>query len=274
MFTKYPRSSECNFDLLGDLQFAWDAGTSFSAPAVAGAAALVDEWLTVLSAPYPWIPRKKPSPALVKAALVASATNLRSSTNCALDEVKPSPDKYQGWGGVALDRLFRTASTYYYKDQYDAANPDDSLLTPSTSAPWTKQLRVVDPAKAVSIALVWTDRAGDTAVASLQNLVNDLNLEVVGNGVMPPSFFVGNRYYSDPCETSRQGYSLNRPSFWAPDSRNNVERVGISAAQLSQNSISTLTVKVSVGVIRGDGIDPSGSTLQQDFALSVVNARE
>ena len=260
-------NSQCSFDLTGDSQYAWDYGTSFSAPVVTGAAALVDEWLTGLAA-------KKPSPALVKAALIASATNLRTSTNCARSDIKPAPDKYQGWGGAALDRLFRAASTYYYKDQYDPAHPDGSLLTPSSSTPWTKQLTVVDPTKAVSIALVWTDRAGDTKVATLQNLVNDLNLEVVGNGTTPPSFFIGNMYYFDPCETSRQGYSLNRPSPWVPDSKNNVERVDISPAQLSQNNISALTVKVSVGMIRGDGIEPTGSTLRQDFALFVVNARE
>jgi hypothetical protein len=133
---------------------------------------------------------------------------------------------------------------------------------------------VVDPTKSVSIALVWTDRAGDTKVATLHNLVNDLDLEVVGNGATPPSFFIGNKYYYDPCETSRQGYSLNRPSSWVRDSKNNVERVDISPAQLSQNSISALTVKVSVGTIGGDGIEPEGSTLRQDFALFVVNARE
>ena len=72
----------------------------------------------------------------------------------------------------------------------------------------------------------------------------------------------------------RQGYSLNRPSSWTPDSKNNVERVDISPAQISQNNISALTVKVSVGMIRGDGIEPTGSTLRQDFALFVVNARE
>lgn len=260
-------NSQCSFDLTGGLQFAWDYGTSFSAPVVTGAAALVDEWLTVLRS-------KKPSPALVKAALIASATNLRNSTNCALSDIKPAPDKYQGWGGAALDRIFRAASTYYYKDQYDPAIPDGSLLTPGSSTPWSKQLSVVDPTKAVSIALVWTDRAGDTKVATLENLVNDLNLEVVGNGATPPSFFIGNKYYNDPCETSRQGYSLNRPSSWAPDSKNNVERVDISPAQLSQNNISSLTVKVSVGVIRGDGIEPTGSTLRQDFALFAVNARE
>ncbi len=108
----------------------------------------------------------------------------------------------------------------------------------------------------------------------LQNLVNDLNLEAACNGVMPPSFFIGNTYYVDPCESSRQGCSLNRPSTLAPDSRNNVERIDISPAQLSQNNISTLTVKVSPGVIRGDGIEPTGSTLRQDFALFVVNAHE
>ncbi len=260
-------NSQCTFDLTGSSEFAWDYGTSFSAPVVTGAAALVDEWLTVQGS-------KKPSPALVKAALIASATNLRSSTNCASSDVKPAPDKYQGWGGAALDRLFRAASTYYYKDQFDPEIPDDSLLTPSTLTPWTKQLTVVDPTKTVSIALVWTDRAGDTKVATLENLVNDLNLEVVGNGTTPPSFFIGNKYYYDPCETSRQGYSLNRPSSWTPDSKNNVERVDISPAQISQNNISALTVKVSVGMIRGDGIEPTGSTLRQDFALFVVNARE
>lgn len=260
-------NSQCSFDLAGDSQFAWDYGTSFSAPVVTGAAALVDEWLIGLAA-------KKPSPALVKAVLIASATNLRSSTNCALSDIKPAPNKYQGWGGAALDRLFRAASTYYYKEQNDPAVQDGSLLTPTTETPWTKQLTVVDPTKPVSIALVWTDRAGDTKVATLQNLVNDLNLEVIGNGAAPPSFFIGNKYYYDPCETSRQGYSLNRPSSWVPDSKNNVERVDISPAHLSQNNISALTVKVSVGMIRGDGIEPTGSTPRQDFALFVVNARE
>ena len=102
-------------------------------------------------------------------------------------DMRPAPDKYQGWGGVSLDRLFRSSSNYHFVDQ-------PVKLTPE-SLPFTLSLSLTDTSADVNVALVWTDRAGPTAAEGLNNLVNDLDLVVTATGGGQTASWYGNNFY-------------------------------------------------------------------------------
>lgn len=261
----------CNMDITGTGQYAWTAGTSFSAPVVAGAAALVREWLRTTG-------RTDPSPALLKSILIGSSRKLRScNTGCpcgSSDDVRPAPDEYQGWGGVDLSRLFRPASNYYLHDQ-------TTTLTPQ-SQPWTKDLVITDLTKDVVVTVVWTDRHSLDTVSSVDNLVNDLSLsvEIQTTGGKTKATYLGNYFYDvfHTCSPPyRDGYSWPDPGVkLPPDHKNNVEKVYVKASDLAAFGVTRLLVSVFPYSITADGMDPDSPAMlfRQDFAIYVENAHE
>ena len=262
----------CNLDSNWNLLYNWNwsYGTSFSAPAVTGAAAVTSEWLRFLN-------NSTPSPALVKATLIATARTLTTlqpcSTGCnpcgsSWGDMRPAPDKFQGWGGVALDHLFRPATNYYFYDQ-------GTTLT-SNGQYWSKSLSITDVTKDINIALVWTDRANDSTItAPYVNLVNDLDLVVVlFNGGHTYTWY-GNNFYTSINSCARDGHSLrNPPSQLVYDRKNNVEKISINASDIPAGG-TVFTVLVTAFSLTGDGIDPtSNNNFRQDFALMVDNAHQ
>ncbi|MEO8584522.1 MAG: S8 family serine peptidase [Acidobacteriota bacterium] len=237
----------CNADLTGNAQYSWDDGTSFAAPAVAGAATLVREWLSALQVASPYV---HPSPAMVRATLLSSARFLSG---------RPVPDASQGYGGVSLDSLFRPASNYYLFDQ-------KVILPNQGSTVWEKTLTVV-PGQDVYVGLAWTDRASDPVGTGA--LVNDLDLRVqaqVGGSVT--NTWYGNNfaaYYSAV---------INAPAVQVDDRVNTSEVVRIRASDLG--SATAITVRVTAYSLTGDGILPLpfGLHSRQDFAVAVVNAHQ
>lgn len=261
-----PGTNPCNMDLDGSSQYGWDAGTSFAAPVVTGAAAIVREWLPTLGF-------ADPSPALVKATLINSARSLTNSQSCftgcgnccpTCGDMRPAPDQYQGWGGVSLDRLFRPASNYFF---YDQGPP----LTGSGQY-YSRTVTIADVSKDVNITLAWTDRFSLATNAALTNLVNDLDLyAIVFNGGQGYTW-IGNDYYYSRDACTRDGYSLRNPSPAVYDRKNNVERINIRASDIPVGTTS-ITIQVVAYSLTGDGIDPANnSTFRQDFALAVENA--
>ncbi len=261
-----PFTNSCNMNLDGSSQYAWSDGTSFAAPVVTGAAAIVREWLPTLGF-------TDPSPALVKASLVNAARSLTNIQSCwtgcgsccqTCGDMRPSPDQYQGWGGVSLDRLFRSSSNYFFYDQ-------GSTLT--SGQYYSHTVTIADVSKDVNITLAWTDRFSLATNAAYMNLVNDLDLyAIVFNGGQGYTW-VGNNYYYSRDACTRDGYSLRNPSPVAFDRKNNVERINIRASDIPAGTTS-ITIQVVAYSLTGDGIDPANnSTFQQDFALAVENAR-
>ncbi len=259
-------TGNCNMDLDGSSQYGWSDGTSFAAPVVTGAAAIVREWLPTLGL-------VNPSPALVKASLINAARSLTAIQSCwtgcgnccaTCGDMRPSPDQYQGWGGVSLDRIFRSASNYFFYDQ-------GTTLTGSGQY-YSRTVTIADVSKDVNITLAWTDRASGATNAALTNLVNDLDLyAIVFNGGQGYTW-VGNNYYYSRDACTRDGYSLRNPSPVVYDRKNNVERINIRAADIPAGTTS-ITVQVVAYSLTGDGIDPANNvTFRQDFALAVENA--
>jgi hypothetical protein len=184
--------------------------------------------------------------------------------------MRPSPDQYQGWGGVSLDRLFRSSSNYSFSDQ--GPSGQGAVFTANGQV-WTRPLAITDVSKDINIALVWTDRASDVRNDQGVNLVNDLDLDVaivIGGSVYS---WYGNNYYTSRDSCGRDGYSLRNPLSFAYDHKNNVERINIRASDIPAGATQIL-VNVKAYSLTGDGIDPgaSNSIFRQDFAVAVENA--
>ena len=256
-----------------DYQIA--SGTSFAAPVVTGVAALVRGWLDPTGL-------NPPSPALTRAILNVGAQDLVTYRNAAAGQccwehvdptsgqvgvycwpgcgqMGPAPNRYQGWGGVSLDRYFRQ------KDQNYRFIEQGAALTHQAS--WQTTVTVKDPSRPVRIALAWTDRASTVGKAPDSVLVNDLDLEVIGVADCATYTWKGNVFGS-------REFSLRNPPS-PSDHKNNLERVVIDALGKGNGlplGLTSLTIRVVGLSIGADGVDPKGTTPRQDFAIAVENA--
>jgi hypothetical protein len=157
----------------GQTLYTWSSGTSHSAPAVAGAAALLHELYGRALAPG-----EQPSPAMLKALLLNSARYLQGNGT---GDTLPSPS--QGWGGVSLAPLV-------------AATPreliDQSQVFGETGETFVLTRSVASASAPLRVTLVWTDTPGATTAA--RALVNNLDLEVsVGGALYRGNVFQGGR---------------------------------------------------------------------------------
>ena len=266
----------CNENLTGagsgQPHYQWDSGTSFATPVVTGAAALVREW--VHSTPAFNI--ADPSPALTKAILLTASKNLApcnpactnpppSCTTCSYcGTTLPRPDRHQGWGGLALNELFRPVTNYFFRDQQQPFTANGQY--------WWQTFSVVDYTLPIEITLVWTDAV---TIVNLLNpvgtLVNDLDLrlDIPGPGGAP--VFTGDYYYTCSTCCDRQGYSIGQYGTLNFDHKNNVERISLPAYAFAANG-TQFTLSVTATSLQGDGIDPTGNTRRQDFAIAISNA--
>jgi subtilisin-like proprotein convertase family protein len=213
------------------------SGSSQAAPQVSGAAALVRHWYTRTEG-------TEPSPALTKALLINTATDLGGGQNGKGDTVAAGPNLDQGWGRVNLGNAF-DATARQYHDQL----PADLLANSGSSS--LRTYSVASAGAPVKVTLAWTDAPGPITGNSF---VNDLNLEVQAGG----STYKGNVF----------GDAFSRAGG-AADTRNNVESVYLPAG-----TAGPIAVKVVGANIAGDGVPGNGDSTDQDFALVVSNANE
>ena len=178
----------------GDMNFDKDpntcdvsrqTGTSWSAPTIAGAAALVRQYYT--DGFYPngaatQSSRFTPSAALLKATLIAAARQVRyrrqgTETVTAL----PVPSYEQGWGFPVLD------DALYFTGDAQKLEVHDVPLSTGIAQGESRTIRVNAKAGSpLKVVLVWTDPPGTVRAASdtTPELVNDLDLRVVKDGVV------------------------------------------------------------------------------------------
>ncbi len=213
----------------GQTRYAMSTGTSHSAPAVAGAAQLVYEYYGRV-----WVPGSAPSPAMLKALLISSPSYMNGAG--ANDTL---PGVGQGWGLVNLGSLFDATPRKLVDQTHTFGSSGQITSTIGTIADNTKPFRVT---------LAWTDSPGSTTGNSY---VNDLNLEVVVNGVT----YKGNVFSG-----------ANSTTGGVADPRNNVENVFLPAGVTG-----SFQVNVIAGNIAGDGVPGNADTTDQDFALVIYN---
>lgn len=170
------------------------SGTSMSAPAHAGSAALVRQYYT--DGYYPTGTNNPadtltPSAALLKATMVNSAVNMTGT-----DIDAPIPGNGQGWGRVLLDNTL-----YFNGDSHSLSIKENTVgLQTAQTESFTFFSNGADPIK---ITLVWTDHY--PALGSAIQLVNDLDLKVAG----PSESFKGNVFSSGTSVTGGNHDRLN-----------------------------------------------------------------
>jgi hypothetical protein len=221
---------------IGNATYMASSGTSHATPAVASAAALAWRWiaqprsgLVVDGDPSP-----DPSPAVLKAWLVAHPTYLDGSG--ANDDL-PSPA--QGYGMPNLSAMF---------DETPKRLVDQNHVFDESGEVWTWKGRVADPSRPLRVVLVWTDAPGAIGTSPQ---VNDLDLEIE----TADATWLGNHF--------KGAWSV---SGGAADARNSVE-----AVFLPPGHSGPLAVRVRAFDIAGDGVPGNDDASDQDFALVCVN---
>ena len=222
--------------------YTTSSGTSHSAPAISGAAALIYQqflnnpgYIGANRTPSGSAP---PSPALVKAYLTNSARYLNGTG--ANDTL---PSNSQGMGsanlGMAFDGVQRIIRDQVPADRFTASGQARTFFA-----------TVVSAAAPLRITLAYTDKEGATTGASY---VNNLDLVVIAAG----QTYRGNVFSG---ATSVTGGSA--------DPRNNLESVFLPAGLAAGTVVS---IRVVATNIAGQA-DPAVAGLNQDFALVAYNA--
>ena len=258
------RSSNFVFDPESNLhQCFW--GTSASAPAATGAAVLAEAWY------WHTFDHELPSPAMVKAMLVATADDLDGGHDHKTHASLPhSPSIAQGWGRVNLDTLIPDGSPPASPAVavFDQDHGGAGRRFTANKQYWSVQLQVVNPAEDVIAVMVFTDAPSQTNAQNL--IVNDLDLKITQNswGGAARTFW-GNHFTTGSWYSEDTGGSL-LPS--APkDAHNTVEVIRIPAGTFT-GSFSLRVTAATIAENAVPGLD--GGASNQDFALFVRNATQ
>jgi subtilisin family serine protease len=249
----------CNPDTQPPLAgYGMSAGTSFSAAAVAGAAAVVRRWFQNLTTVA------NPSPAMVKAILINGARDVGSPPATPQMGLCPTfeglrraavhredssddrcighiPDPYQGWGMLSFERLLGPANNYYFSD-FD----------------WHPELGSAMPVP-----------GGNLGAEAPYRVKNDLSLGACRYPACNPRWY-GNNF--DPVS----GNSLANAA--TNDAVNNVEQIIIPTGTYASGTQFTVWVQannVTEHIFGFPCYEPPGPCVQpvQDFALFAENAR-
>lgn len=222
-----------------DGYYSFDSGTSFAAPQVAGAIALLHKKRNATL-----------TPAMVKAALMGSALSVKGGIDRRTGgAVAARPNSVQGFGRLYLGEALSNSTVQSYFDE--------SSWTPFTAAgQWRgRTLTVADSSKRVIIVLAWSDEPGN--VNANPALVRDLDLEVWPNAESCGTY-TGNQIVAST-EASRLQSPLNCGPL-TYDRVNNVEIIVIPAGGPTSIPVDIYTNTWGFG------------THNQKFALYVSNA--
>ena len=206
--------------------YQYQGGTSQAGPHVSGAAAVFVQFYRATHT------NATPSPALVKAALINSATDMDDTFGTA-----PTPNNDEGWGRVNLPGILNSGRNFDYVDQ-------SIPLTNTQIIDHTILVRSAD--EPLKVTLTYTDVPGFPG--AIPALVNDLDLEVIAPD---GAIYRGNQFDNGESVANAPGH----------DSVNNVEGVHISAPLVGEYTLRVRARSV-VDDARSDTV-----AVDQDFAL-------
>jgi subtilisin family serine protease len=215
-------------------QYCGSSGTSMATPLVAGAAALIRQFL--VQERQHLLGGSKPSGALLKALIVNGATPLPGQFE---GEVPKGPSPVAGFGLVNVKRSLGLsgAPRIFFSDEPDLAVETGELRAFA--------LEAVDLGQPLNITLAWTDAP---SLPHLGGLQNQLYLQVV-----------------DPA-----GAMLDGDTTRYPLATNNVQQVTIPVPVAGVYEVRVWGHSITQQL---PGRSPD-ETLRQDFALAASNVRE
>jgi subtilisin family serine protease len=154
--------------------YAYSGGTSMSAPLVAGAGALVRQWLIARG-------NATPSAAAVKATLLNTTHDMGAGqygTGAAREIPAARPNNIEGWGRADLGFMSAPAPYAIWVDDHTSglATGQSATYIPASG----RALTVLDSAQPLRVMRAWTDPPG--SLSARKKLVNDLDLIVTGPG--------------------------------------------------------------------------------------------
>jgi hypothetical protein len=173
----------------GQTLYTWSSGTSHSTPQVAGAAALVRQYLLNRG--------ETPTAAFIKALMLNTATYMTGE-----QAGGNLPHPRQGWGLLNLNRAFDNTPRIFVNQTTTFNDSGQSFVITG---------EVKDTSQPFRVTLAWSDAPGFSGAAPW---VNDLDLEVAINGQV----YRGNNFSG---QTSQPGGES--------DMKNNVEGVWLPA---------------------------------------------
>ena len=195
----YNGSGTCNPQFpAGSSKYTLVSGTSQAAPETTGFAALLHEWYRV----HEGGGTRYPSPAMTKALMVNTATDIAGGDDGAGGVNGAIPTQVQGWGRINLGRVL---------DGTTRQTIDQSTTITATGSSRTYYHTVSGAARPLKVTLAWTDPVGPTTGNAF---VNDLDLEIEAAG----GLYKGNVLSG----------GVSAPGGTA-DPRNNVENVFLPA---------------------------------------------
>jgi hypothetical protein len=223
----------------GGYEHGYLCGTSMAAPQVSGAAALFTQY-------YRGLPGANgdPSPALIKAALMAVGHDLVGNQDADGVAMGHRPDDKQGWGRLDLAALVVSPpnSVIYY---------DQARVFEESGENWLREMMPANPSEPMRIMLDWTDAPGPGLGGSTPAWNNNLDLVVEAGG----STYLGNVFGAD-------GWSATGGTA---DFKNNTEGVFLAVPP------GQVTIQVVASNINSDGVPNFGDHIDQDFALVCHN---
>jgi hypothetical protein len=176
---------------------------------------------------------------MCKALLVNGADDIAGGPDGRGGTLAHIPNGDQGWGRLNIAQSVNPQNTFC---------EDQSHVFTATGQVQQYLIKVVDSSKPLKVTLTWTDAPGTPGA---QAWVNDLDLEVTGNG----STYYGNYF--------QNGWSVSGGSR---DNKNNTECVYIQ-----QPTNGTYTITVVAANIAGDAIPGNSTNLDQDYAIIIRN---
>lgn len=221
---------------------------------------LVDAWYRATRSG--WIP----SPAMIKAMLVAHADELAGRTDGMPQQslaypnargegtLGHRPTRAQAWGKLNLDKvLVNNEPAIAYFDENHGNSPIRRFVP--GSGPWSTTLTCTTPNPEIVVVMVYTDYPAAEGATTLD--VNELDLRVYHGSY---------RYYGNIFDTTSGYTSRTLLGLGSGDNFNTVEMVRMRPGELADGSY---TIEVRPVAINAKAVPTLDAGSNQDFAVYV-----